>query len=146
MRLKTIKSMPLINNASFVNMDDNYKNSTSICISQPFRMLVNICTAYSGHQEIVSVANRLCQTARLDKKFEIDAINETLIEKVMCDASKGERPLDLCLRTSENCRLSGFRMWHQGNSMIHNVKDIYWPQLTIQHVLRSIILYQANHQ
>ena len=72
---------------------------------------------------------------------EIDNINEQTISDHLY--TKGQPDPDLMIRTSGECRISGFLLWQLAYSELY-FTDKYWPDFDNKALLEAIAEYQRR--
>lgn len=101
----------------------------------------NICLNYSGRLEIVDMVKKI-STMIVNKKIEIDNINEELVNKYMYQ----ELPdLDLVIRTSGEYRISNFMLW-QSSYAEYYFPSVLFPDFNSDEFDKAIIEYQKRNR
>lgn len=88
---------------------------------------MTLCLAinYGARQELCDGVRRLCERAREEPKFDLDAIDETTIDDSLYTA--GLPDPDLLIRSSGEMRISNFLLWQISYAEIY-VTDTLWPE------------------
>ena len=98
------------------------------------KYIFNIGINYSGQDELVYAVNNII--AEGVEKVDRDIIAEHLY-------TKGQPPVDFCVRTSGEHRLSNFMLWQLAYAELYFPK-VYWPGFTSKHLYASLLEYQSR--
>lgn len=94
----------------------------------------NIGINYSGQDELVYAMNTIISEG-------IDKVDRNTIEDHLY--TKGQPPVDFCVRTSGEYRLSNFMLWQLAYAELYFPK-VYWPAFTSKHLYSSLLEYQGR--
>lgn len=100
------------------------------------KLVLNVCLNYGGHSEIVDATKKICNDI-LEKKIEIDDINEILMEEYLYQKLP---PIDLLIRTSGEYRISNFMLWQMSYSEFYFTKTLF-PDFTEEELDEIIEAY-----
>ena len=100
----------------------------------------NLAVAYGGREEIIKAVKDIAQDS-VEKKFEIDDINEDLVSKYLYTSEIPDP--DLILRTSGEERISNFLLWQLAYAELY-FADVYWPGFKKIDFLKAIRSYQMR--
>jgi undecaprenyl diphosphate synthase len=99
---------------------------------------------YGGHEEILSAIKNMIKNEDISKDT-IKNINKSSLDKYM-DLNKNIWPdPDLIIRTSGECRLSGFLTWHTAYSELY-FTSTYWPDFSIVDFVKAIAWYSRRNR
>ena len=96
--------------------------------------IFNLGVNYSGKSELVHAVN------------EIIAEGITKVDRQIIDDhhyTKGQPPVDFCIRTSGEYRLSNFMLWQLAYAELYFPK-VCWPAFTSKNLLESLMVYQSR--
>ena len=106
------------------------------------RLLLNLLISYGGREEIVAAARDLA-TQAAHGHVDPGAIDARTFRAAL---STGDLPdPDLLIRTSGECRISNFMLWHLAYSELH-IASVYWPDFTREHLYAAILDYQRRER
>ena len=71
----------------------------------------------------------------------IEKVDRSTIENHLYTA--GQPPVDFCVRTSGESRISNFMLWQLAYAELYFPK-VYWPGFTSKHLLASLLEYQGR--
>ena len=94
----------------------------------------NIGINYSGQDELVYAVNNII--AEGVEKVDRQVIADHLY-------TKGQLPVDFCVRTSGEYRLSNFMLWQLAYAELYFPR-VYWPAFTSKHLYSSLLEYQGR--
>lgn len=94
----------------------------------------NIGINYSGQDELVYAMNSIIAEG-------IDKVDRKVIEEHLY--TKGQPPIDFCVRTSGENRLSNFMLWQLAYAELYFPK-VYWPAFTSKHLYSALLEYQSR--
>lgn len=104
------------------------------------RMLLNVAINYSGREEIVRAAQRLCEKVEQGKlqssTISLEDFRKELYTNGMADP-------DLLIRTSNEYRLSDFLLWQVAYSELFFTPTL-WPDFTEEDLNEAIVNYQKR--
>ena len=86
-------------------------------------LVLNMAVSYSGQWDICQ-AVRHCAEQVAQGKLSPDEINIQQFQRLLGGGDMP--PVDLCIRSSGECRLSNFLLWHCAYAELY-FTDIYWP-------------------
>lgn len=98
--------------------------------------IVNICLNYGGRAEIVDAVKKISK-----KKIDPEQIHEGMIKKYLYMPEFPDP--DMIIRTSGECRLSGFMLWESAYSEFLFINK-YWPEFERQDV--EMIITEFNNR
>jgi ditrans,polycis-polyprenyl diphosphate synthase len=104
------------------------------------RLYLNVCFVYTSREEILLACKEISE-GTLNKRLELNDIDETLIDNCLCTSNSEQ--VDLLMRTSGEVRLSDFLLWQSSNSTLSFVNQL-WPELNIWQFYFCILNYQLN--
>ncbi|MDI5932301.1 polyprenyl diphosphate synthase [Halomonas kalidii] len=87
------------------------------------RMHLVVAANYGGRWDIAGAARRLAERVAAGK-LSPDAIDEHAMDAEVCLA--GDAPVDLCIRTSGEQRISNFLLWQMAYAELH-FTPLLWP-------------------
>lgn len=96
-------------------------------------LVVNLCLAYGGRNEIVVATKKICKQV-INKKIDVDDIDE----KLFCKNLYNELPdVDFLIRTSGENRISNFMLWQISYAELYFPKTCF-PDFTPQELDKAI--------
>lgn len=98
------------------------------------KYIYNIGINYSGQDELVYAVNNII--AEGIEKVDREVIADHLY-------TKGQPPVDFCVRTSGEHRLSNFMLWQLAYAELYFPK-VYWPGFTSKHLYSSLLEFQSR--
>ncbi len=98
------------------------------------KYIYNIGINYSGQDELVHAINEI-----IDNKIE--KVDREIIAEHLY--TKGQPPVDFCVRTSGEYRLSNFMLWQLAYAELYFPK-VCWPGFTSKHLYTSLLEYQSR--
>ncbi|GGM21657.1 isoprenyl transferase [Paraliobacillus quinghaiensis] len=101
-------------------------------------LILNIALNYGSRHEIVQAIQHIAEDVQ-NKKYEIDAIDESVLSKYLF-TSELKDP-DLLIRTSGEKRLSNFLLWQSAYTEFW-FTDVYWPDFNEDVFEQALIDYQ----
>ena len=100
------------------------------------KFILNLGINYGGKDELVRGINNLIAQGKTEvTKEDIDSSLYTA----------NLPPLDFCIRTSGEQRISNFMLWQIAYSELYFPK-VYWPAFTKIHLLKALKNYQKRHR
>ena len=118
---------------SLINLEEETKNLQ--------KGVLNICLNYGGRGEIVDALKKI-STLIVDKKIEIENINEELVSKYMYQSLPD---LDLVIRTSGEIRTSNFMLW-QSSYAEYYFTDTLFPDFDNIEFDKALVEYQKRNR
>ncbi len=115
------------------NLEKETKNLTS--------GILNICLNYGGRQEIVDMVKKI-STMAVDKKINIDDIDEKLVNKCMYQDLPN---IDFVIRTSGEQRISNFMLWQSSYAEYYFPLTLF-PDFNTEEFDKAIIEYQKRNR
>ncbi len=106
------------------------------------RMLLNVAINYSGREEIVRAAQRLCEKVE-QGKLQSSTISPEDFRKELY--TNGMADPDLLIRTSNEYRLSDFLLWQVAYSELFFTPTL-WPDFTEEDLNEAIDNYQKRER
>lgn len=103
-------------------------------------MTLVIAFNYGAKEEIINATKEVAKLA-LNKKIEIEDINEELFEQ--CLYTKEIPPVDLMIRTSGEVRLSNYLLWQNAYAEMIFTKT-FWPDFHTKEFYQSILEFQKR--
>ena len=94
----------------------------------------NIGLNYSGQDELVYAMNSIIAEG-------IDKVDRKVIEDHLY--TKGQIPVDFCVRTSGEHRLSNFMLWQLAYAELYFPK-VCWPGFTSKHLYSALLEFQGR--
>jgi len=110
--------------------------------SKNTRMNLILALSYSSRWELSTAIKNMIQDA-LDKKFNLDDINEDLIQSYLTTANLPNP--ELLIRTSGEMRISNFLLWQIAYSELYFTK-INWPDFRKEDLVEAIVEYQSRER
>ncbi len=98
------------------------------------KYIYNIGINYSGQDELVYAVNNII--AEGINRVDREVIAEHLY-------TQGQPPIDFCVRTSGENRISNFMLWQLAYAELYFPK-VYWPGFTSRHLYSSLLEYQGR--
>jgi undecaprenyl diphosphate synthase len=98
------------------------------------KLTLTLALSYGSRQEIVNATKKILKDV-LDKKVQIDNINENLFSKYLYTAEIPDP--DLLIRTSNELRLSNFLLWQISYAEFY-FSNKYWPEFTKDDLIEAI--------
>ena len=96
--------------------------------------IFNLCINYSGQDELVYAVNNIIAEG-------IESVTrETIAEHLY---TKGQPPVDFCVRTSGENRLSNFMLWQLAYAELY-FPQVMWPAFNSKHLKKSLLEYQSR--
>lgn len=100
------------------------------------KFVLNLGINYGGKDELVRGINNLIAEGKTEvTKEDIDS----------CLYTANLPPLDFCIRTSGEQRISNFMLWQIAYSELYFPK-VYWPAFTKRHLIKALKNYQKRHR
>ena len=96
--------------------------------------IFNLGVNYSGQDELVYAVNNIISE-------RIEKVDRSVIESHLYTG--GQPPVDFCVRTSGENRLSNFMLWQLAYAELYFPK-VYWPGFTSKHLHSSLLEYQSR--
>jgi len=96
--------------------------------------IFNLGINYSGQDELVYAVNNIISEG-------IEKVDRSTIENHLYTAE--QPPVDFCVRTSGESRISNFMLWQLAYAELYFPK-VYWPGFTSKHLLASLLEYQGR--
>ena len=107
---------------------------------------LNLALAYGGRNEIVQAARDILSDVR-DKKIRSDEISDELLEEYLYGKNISIPPVDLIIRTGNECRTSNFLPWlANGHESAVYFCAPYWPNFRKLDMLRAIRVYSERKE
>ena len=94
----------------------------------------NLGVNYSGQDELVHAVNDIIAEG-------VQKVDRSVIENHLY--TKGQPPVDFCVRTSGENRLSNFMLWQLAYSELYFPK-VCWPGFTSKHLFNALLEYQGR--
>lgn len=110
------------------NLMDVTKNNTDY--------ILNIGLNYSGQDELVYAVNNIIKTG--NKVVDRKTIEDNLY-------TKGQYPLDFCVRTSGELRISNFMLWQIAYAELYFPKT-YWPAFGKKELYLALKEYESRNR
>jgi undecaprenyl diphosphate synthase len=106
------------------------------------KLTLTLALSYGSRQEIVNAAKKIYKDI-LDKKIQVDNINEGLFSKYLYTADTPDP--DLLIRTSNELRLSNFMLWQVSYTELLFCNK-YWPDFTKDDLTEAIKDYSKRQR
>lgn len=106
------------------------------------RMNLILAISYSSRWELSSAIKKMLKDA-IDNKFNIDDINEDLIQGYLSTADLPNP--ELLIRTSGEMRISNFLLWQIAYSELYFTKK-NWPDFRKEDLIDAIVDYQQRER
>ena len=100
-------------------------------------MTLTLALSYGGREELVKAARRIAEDVKRGTLAPKD-VDEAALEQRLDTA--GLPPLDLCVRTSGEVRISNFLLWQIAYAEIVVVDEL-WPDFREREQLRALLAY-----
>ncbi|RZC35042.1 Prenyltransf domain containing protein [Asbolus verrucosus] len=101
---------------------------------------LNLAFAYTSRDEVANGAREIVEGVK-SGAIAVEDIDEDLISD--CLHTSGRPDPQVLLRTSGEVRFSDFLLWQISHSQIFFV-NVFWPGITIWHLLLCVIQYQRR--
>lgn len=98
------------------------------------KFTLNLGVNYSGRDELVYAVNNIIAEG-------IDSVDKEIIDNHLYTG--GQPPLDFCVRTSGESRISNFMLWQIAYAELYFPK-VYWPAFTKKDLLEALKVYQSR--
>lgn len=105
-------------------------------------MVINICLAYGGRQEIIQAVKEISSKIQAGN-LDVEDITEQMFSEHLYTGNLPDP--DLILRTSGEVRVSNFLLWQLAYSELY-FTDVYWPGFRRIDLLRAIRSYQQRNR
>ena len=100
------------------------------------KFVLNLGINYGGRDELIRGINNLIQSGKTEiTKEDIDG----------CLYTANLPPLDFCIRTSGEQRISNFMLWQIAYSELYFPK-VYWPSFNKKHLIKALKVYQKRNR
>lgn len=127
------------------NVPTNVLNAIDYAVkttSKSTGAVINLAFNYGSKKELVDCMKNIASEV-LDKKINIDDINEELIENNLY--TKGIPSVDLLIRTSGEIRISNYLLWQVAYAEMYFTK-VYWPDFHKKELYEAIYDYQKRNR
>ena len=105
---------------------------------------LNMALAYGGRNEIVQAARTILGDIR-DSRIQHSEISEELLEEYLYGKNISIPPVDLIIRTGNECRTSNFLPWlANGHESAVYFCAPYWPMFRKLDMLRAVRVYSKR--
>jgi tritrans,polycis-undecaprenyl-diphosphate synthase [geranylgeranyl-diphosphate specific] len=105
---------------------------------------LNVALAYGGRNEIVQAAREILTDVK-DEKIKKEDISEELLEEYLYGKNISIPPVDLIIRTGNECRTSNFLPWlASGHESAVYFCAPYWPMFRKLDMLRAVRVYSQR--
>ena len=98
------------------------------------KFTLNLGLNYSGRAELTYAFNEMAKEGL--KEITAEDIENHLY-------TKGQPPLDFCVRTSGENRLSNFMLWQIAYAELY-FPEVHWPAFTKRDLLKALKVYQSR--
>ncbi len=105
---------------------------------------LNIALAYSGRAEITDAVRKIAQMVK-EGKLSPEDIDENVVSRMLYTSDLPQQEPDFLIRTSGECRISGFLLWQIAYSELYFM-DTYWPEMRKIDLWRALRDYQRRHR
>lgn len=101
---------------------------------------VNIAVGYNGMDDILQSAQRAYQTHDI-------SLNKDALKKCMYELSylRNSPPVDFCIRTGGEFRLSNFCLWHLAYAEFY-FTDVLWPDFSREEFNKALEAYNKRQR
>lgn len=99
-----------------------------------FKFTLNLGINYSGRDELVYAVNNIIAEG-------IQTVDKEIIDNHLYTG--GQAPLDFCVRTSGENRLSNFMLWQMAYAELYFPK-VYWPAFSKKDLLEALKVFQSR--
>jgi len=107
---------------------------------------LNMALAYGGRNEIVQATRDILTDVR-DNKIKSKEISEELLEDYLYGKNISIPPVDLIIRTGNECRTSNFLPWlANGHESAVYFCAPYWPMFRKLDMLRAVRVYSQRKE
>lgn len=107
---------------------------------------LNMALAYGGRNEIVRATKEILSDIEM-KKIEKSQISEDLLEEYLYGKNISIPPVDLIIRTGNECRTSNFLPWlANGHESAVYFCAPYWPMFRRIDLLRALRVYSQRKE
>ncbi|HWQ65837.1 MAG TPA: polyprenyl diphosphate synthase [Methanospirillum sp.] len=107
---------------------------------------LNMALAYGGRNEIVQATRDILSDVQ-DKKIASNEISEELLEEYLYGKNISIPPVDLIIRTGNECRTSNFLPWlANGHESAVYFCAPYWPMFRKLDMLRAVRVYSQRKE
>lgn len=96
--------------------------------------IFNLAVNYSGQDELVNAFNCMIKAGETN-------VNRKTIEKYLYTC--GQPPVDFCIRTSGEQRLSNFMLWQLAYAELY-FPSVYWPSFSKKDLHNAFLEYQKR--
>lgn len=100
------------------------------------KFVLNLGINYGGKDELIRGINNLIAEGKTE-------VTKEDIDNSLYTANLP--PLDFCIRTSGEQRISNFMLWQIAYSELYFPK-VYWPAFTKRHLIKALKNYQKRHR
>ncbi len=98
--------------------------------------VLNMAVNYSGQDELVNAFNLMINAGEKVASREV-------IEKYLY--TKGQPPMDFCIRTSGEQRISNFMLWQMAYAELY-FPTVAWPSFSKKDLLKALLEYQCRNR
>lgn len=105
-------------------------------------MTLTLALSYGGQEEIVCAARELARRAK-EGELDPEAIDVATFQGALWSGSLP--PLDLCIRTSGENRVSNFLLWHMAYAEIVVAKEL-WPDFREEAFFAALLEYRQRER
>ena len=96
------------------------------------KIIFNLAINYSGQDELVYAINNII-------KDDVQKVDRSVVESYLY--TQGQPPVDFCIRTSGEFRLSNFMLWQLAYAELYFPK-VKWPSFNRKNLHLSLLEYQ----
>lgn len=117
---------------------ERVREATSSCDG----MVLTLALSYGGQEEILAAARRIAEAAR-DGELDPDDLDLDRFGRLLWSGALP--PLDLCVRTSGEFRVSNFMLWHVAYAEIV-VTEALWPDFREEAFFSALLEYRKRER
>ncbi|MDQ6991583.1 MAG: polyprenyl diphosphate synthase [Mariprofundaceae bacterium] len=104
-----------------------------------------LCLNYGGQQEIVGAVQSFCQSWQ-EQGCSVEQLAELTVEKFSSYLPrKNILPVDLLIRTGDECRISNFYLWDVAYAELY-FTDCLWPDYSREELQRALDDYASRER
>ncbi len=105
-------------------------------------LALNLCISYSSRAEITQAARLVAEEVQRGTRRLEDLDEQAIASKLY---TAGLPPVDLCIRTSGEQRISNFLLWQLAYAELH-LTPVLWPDFTRDTLFEAILDYQRRER
>ena len=101
---------------------------------------INIAINYGGKWDITQACRSILEQVK-SNKLDPKKIDENFFQQYLCLAD--QPPIDLCIRTGDEKRISNFFLWQLAYTELYFSK-VYWPEFNVRRFYAAISDYKKR--